>query len=129
MTYQVYILQNPSGTKYIGLSSHVDTRLGQHNSGESKYTKSRGPWNLTWTSQAMELVRRKETGNQNETSKRRRRPSSLDGQIRLIIPRTRNHRFKSGSRNQFPTLQPNWAAGFLLCFAKRIIRSPARVLP
>ena len=44
--YQVYILTNPAGLHYIGLTSDVEVRLQQHNEGFSKWTKSRGPWSL-----------------------------------------------------------------------------------
>jgi putative endonuclease len=44
--YQVYVLQNAGKRFYIGLSEDVAVRLEQHNRGESKWTKSRGPWSL-----------------------------------------------------------------------------------
>jgi putative endonuclease len=55
MTYKVYVIENPSGKLYIGLSEDVSTRLQQHNEGISKWTKGKGPWKLLWTSQAMPL--------------------------------------------------------------------------
>ena len=55
MKYQVYLLENTSGKKYIGLSEDVTARLIQHNEGESKYTKGKGPWSLNWTSRALSL--------------------------------------------------------------------------
>jgi putative endonuclease len=54
-SYQVYILQNPAGRFYIGLSEDVAIRVQQHNDGISKWTRSRGPWNLVWTSATMTL--------------------------------------------------------------------------
>jgi putative endonuclease len=54
--YQVYILQNPAGRFYIGLSENVATRLIQHNAGVSQWTRSRGPWTLVWMSDAMSLT-------------------------------------------------------------------------
>ncbi len=53
--YQVYVLQNLQGRFYIGLSANVATRLHQHNSGISKWTSSRGPWHLVWSSTALTL--------------------------------------------------------------------------
>ncbi len=53
--YQVYVLRNSDGLFYIGLSEDVALRLEQHNQGISKWTKSRGPWVLAWTSDRMEL--------------------------------------------------------------------------
>jgi len=55
MTYRVYVIENPGGKRYIGLSEDVETRLSQHNNGESCWTKGKGPWSLIWTSEAMSL--------------------------------------------------------------------------
>ena len=46
--YQVYVLQNPKGQKYIGLSEEIQKRLKDHNSGESRWTRGKGPWSLVW---------------------------------------------------------------------------------
>ncbi len=43
-----YILQNPREQFYIGITENLTARLEQHNSGQSKWTKSRGPWRLVW---------------------------------------------------------------------------------
>ena len=53
--YRVYVLQNEEGRHYIGLSEDVLARLAQHNTGVSKWTRGRGPWNLKWTSEGMPL--------------------------------------------------------------------------
>ena len=53
--YQVYIIRNPQGRHYIGLSESIETRLDQHNSGQSRWTKGKGPWHLVWTSATMAL--------------------------------------------------------------------------
>ena len=53
--YQVYVLQNRERRFYIGLSEDVQARLEQHNQGTSKWTRSRGPWNVVWTSSQMTL--------------------------------------------------------------------------
>ena len=53
--YQVYMIKNRTGSFYIGLSEDVALRVAQHNSGASKWTRSRGPWSLVWTSHAMDL--------------------------------------------------------------------------
>ena len=55
LIYQVYVLRNPSGKFYIGLSENVETRLDQHNTGVSKWTRNRGPWTLAWTSDRLTL--------------------------------------------------------------------------
>ena len=53
--YRVYILRNPGGRFYIGLAEDVARRLQQHNSGESRWTKTRGPWRLVRQSEALFL--------------------------------------------------------------------------
>jgi putative endonuclease len=53
--YQVYVLRNPSGKFYIGLSENVAVRLAQHNSGISKWTKAWVPWTLVWSSNLLSL--------------------------------------------------------------------------
>src|SRR5437868_5465048 len=54
-TYRVYVIENSSGTFYIGLSEDLATRLAQHNSGVSSWTRNRGPWKLAWQSVEMSL--------------------------------------------------------------------------
>jgi predicted GIY-YIG superfamily endonuclease len=54
--YKVYVIQNPAGKFYIGLSEDVTKRVRDHNSGISKWTKSRGPWTLVWTSEPLTLT-------------------------------------------------------------------------
>ena len=53
--FRVYVIQNPNGQYYIGLSEDVAARLGQHNAGESRWTKGKGPWALVWTTPVMSL--------------------------------------------------------------------------
>jgi len=54
--YRVYVIQNSEGNFYIGITEDVEMRLAQHNDGVSKWTKSRGPWTLRWTSEAMSIT-------------------------------------------------------------------------
>ena len=61
--YQVYVLQNPAKRCYIGLSQDVALRLEQHNDGVSKWTKSRGPWALVWTSSPLSLTEARKLEN------------------------------------------------------------------
>jgi putative endonuclease len=60
--YQVYVLQNPAWRFYTGLSEDVALRLEQHNSGISKWTSSRGPWTLVWTSGFLSLTEARKLG-------------------------------------------------------------------
>jgi putative endonuclease len=48
--YCVYILQSLyDGSYYIGFSTDVDRRLDEHNSGNSKYTRTKVPWKVVYT--------------------------------------------------------------------------------
>ncbi|MEK7461014.1 MAG: GIY-YIG nuclease family protein [Patescibacteria group bacterium] len=50
MTYYVYVLRSLSTTnRYIGQTNNLTYRLAKHNSGRSKYTKNRGPWELIYS--------------------------------------------------------------------------------
>ena len=53
--YHVYILRNPAGRQYIGVTENVPLRLSQHNAGLSKWTSKYRPWELFWTSRTMTL--------------------------------------------------------------------------
>ena len=48
--YRVYLLRNPTGIRYIGLSDDIVRRVEQHNQGVSRWTRGKGPWTLEWTS-------------------------------------------------------------------------------
>jgi putative endonuclease len=53
--YRVYVFQNGEGKFYIGLANDVGRRSHQHNLGVSKWTRGKGPWQLVWQSQRMNL--------------------------------------------------------------------------
>ena len=45
--YSVYVLKSIKYlNRYVGSTENVSKRIRQHNKGRSKYTKSRGPWEL-----------------------------------------------------------------------------------
>ncbi len=46
--YTVYILKNQKGRHYIGYTKNLTNRLRKHNSGDSSYTKKRGPWKVVY---------------------------------------------------------------------------------
>jgi len=54
-SYRVYILQNCKERFYIGLTDDLARRLKQHNGGESRWTKLRGPWRVAWKSDELSL--------------------------------------------------------------------------
>jgi predicted GIY-YIG superfamily endonuclease len=61
--YQVYVLRNPEGRFYIGLSQDVSERLTQHNSGISTWTRGRGPWQIVWTGPMSSLTEARKLEN------------------------------------------------------------------
>ena len=61
--YQVYVIQNPDDRFYIGVSEDPEIRLHQHNDDVSKWTRSRGPWVLAWTSEKMSITQARKLEN------------------------------------------------------------------
>jgi len=55
VAYRVYVLQNPTGKFYVGISDDVPRRLYDHNGGKSRWTKGKGPWRLVWQSAILSL--------------------------------------------------------------------------
>ena len=53
--YWVYVLRNPMGRFYIGVTDDVVRRLNDHNTGRSQWTKKFGPWEFVWTKGSMSL--------------------------------------------------------------------------
>jgi len=50
MQFYTYILESEETRKlYIGQTSDIDKRLMRHNSGQSRYTKGKGPWKLLYS--------------------------------------------------------------------------------
>jgi putative endonuclease len=45
-SYYVYVLRNPHGQLYIGSTDDLDRRIQQHQQGEARWTRNRGPWTL-----------------------------------------------------------------------------------
>lgn len=47
--YYVYILKSGKDkSHYIGYTKNLVNRVSEHNSGESKYSRSKTPYNLVW---------------------------------------------------------------------------------
>ena len=74
--YRVYVLQNPERRFYIGITDDVPRRIGQHNAGESRWTKGRNPWKLAW--QSKELSR----SDARKLENRLKRQAAVGGFIR-----------------------------------------------
>ena len=56
MAYRVYVIRNREGKFYIGLSDDVARRVQQHNAGQSRWTKGRGPWTIVWQGEESSLT-------------------------------------------------------------------------
>jgi len=67
--YFVYVLRNPAGLHYIGLSEDPLRRLEQHNSGNSRWTRNRGPWVIIWTRGGMTLAEARKLENELKKQK------------------------------------------------------------
>ncbi len=46
MPYTTYILRSASGRFYIGQTQNLTERLQRHNTKRSRFTRSRGPWEV-----------------------------------------------------------------------------------
>ncbi|OGW85435.1 MAG: hypothetical protein A3C35_01050 [Omnitrophica bacterium RIFCSPHIGHO2_02_FULL_46_11] len=69
--YYVYVLKSLKTNRYyIGSTKDIDRRLKEHQSGFSRYTKSRGPW---------ELIYKEEKVTLNEAEKREQFFKTGDG--------------------------------------------------
>src|SRR6266478_1735273 len=62
-TYRVYVLQNHGGRFYVGLTDDVPRRVREHNNGQSRWTKARGPWCVVWQSQELTLTEARKLEN------------------------------------------------------------------
>ncbi len=67
--YRVYVLQNPDGRFYIGLSEDIANRLDQHNAGLSKWTAKFRPWILAWAGDPMPLSQARKLENKLKRAK------------------------------------------------------------
>jgi predicted GIY-YIG superfamily endonuclease len=54
--YRVYVLQNSLRHRYIGFTENIALRVQQHNSGMTPSTRGKGPWELIWQSDRLELI-------------------------------------------------------------------------
>ncbi|MGE0688090.1 MAG: GIY-YIG nuclease family protein [Dehalococcoidia bacterium] len=72
----VYVLRNPAGRLYIGQTSDLPRRLQQHLNGESRWTKSHGPWTLVHSeefdtrAEAMTREKQMKSGRMNQELRR-----------------------------------------------------------
>jgi len=56
MIYYVYLIESIEFSKfYTGITSNLDRRLLEHNSGKSKYTSKFKPYRLVWSKEYFDL--------------------------------------------------------------------------
>jgi len=54
--YYIYVLISlKTGKPYVGFTDNIQRRLQEHNSGNSRYTKTRGPWKLIYSEERKTL--------------------------------------------------------------------------
>lgn len=49
MAWYVYVLQNPLGIQYVGMTTNIDDRMMRHNRSRSGFTAHKGPWKLVYS--------------------------------------------------------------------------------
>jgi putative endonuclease len=69
VAYRVYVIQNQEGKFYIGVSDDVAGRVEQHNCGQSRWTKGRGPWTIIWQSDELSLSEARKLENRLKRQK------------------------------------------------------------
>jgi putative endonuclease len=73
----VYVVQNPDGRYYVGMTTDLDERVRDHNAGISVWTSHRGPWNLVWSLRCATI------GEARKLENRLKRQSRGEGFFRL----------------------------------------------
>jgi len=68
--YYVYIIENTSLRRYIGVTSNLEERLKKHNQSGTKWTKHKGPWYLLY---------KEEFNNKQDAMLRERKIKSYKG--------------------------------------------------
>ena len=74
--YTVYVLRNPQGRLYIGQTEDISRRLAEHAAGTTRWSKSRGPWELVLSeecstrAEALRRERALKTGRLNQQLRR-----------------------------------------------------------
>jgi putative endonuclease len=92
-----YILECADGSYYVGSTTRLETRVGQHNSGEgSAYTRRRGrrPVRLVWAAQFARVTDAFAFEKQVQGWSRAKRPALIEGRIADLpnLARTRRKR-------------------------------------
>ncbi len=76
----VYVLRNPEGRLYIGVTGDLERRMSCHQSGQAGWTRTRGPWELVHSEQHLDRA-------QAMRRERALKSGSLNQQLRARIER------------------------------------------
>lgn len=83
--YWVYILESIQDHRYyVGCTDNIIRRIGEHNRGSSKYTKSKGPWNLVYKEEFSDLGFARKREKQIKNWKKRSAIEKLISRVRLV---------------------------------------------
>ena len=52
----VYVLRNPEGRLYIGVTGDLERRMSRHQSGQAGWARTRGPWGVGHSEQHLDRV-------------------------------------------------------------------------
>jgi len=55
MPAYVYILENPAGRHYVGSTANVEERHKDHERGNTRSTRNRGPWRVVYVEECKDL--------------------------------------------------------------------------
>src|SRR5207302_328850 len=69
VSYRVYASECRAELCYVGLSEDVARRVEQHNTGQSRWTKGRGPWTIVWQSDKLSLSEARKLENRLKRQK------------------------------------------------------------
>src|SRR5205809_3026373 len=108
--YRVYVLRNPEGRFYVGLSDDIEKRRAQHNSGGSRCTKTRGPWTLAWQSANLSLGDARNLENRLKRQGRSKGFYSITGLPRKAHNPAAAGLSKGGFLRQRPPAMRTWPA-------------------
>ena len=78
MLFMLAFIQNEEGRFCIGMTTDLEGRFNDHNSGVSKWTKFRGPWNLIWSQECATI------GDARKLENKLKRQGRGNGFYRLI---------------------------------------------
>ena len=84
--YYIYIIKSAkSGKYYVGCTDNVNRRIKEHNKGQSKYTRNKGPWMLEYTEEYITLSEARKRELTIKSWKKRKSIEKLIGSLGGIV--------------------------------------------